>query len=192
MKERRFWRVTAKAGADRTALLGLLADLPAPEVIRFHRTLVAIHYRAYRWDVLVAFAIVLGEMNARVLTDAISWLILRGRRTFRGALVDPDLLATLTADHHAVAEARWLLRAAQDRLEPAHDPDDDTRLIDEALREVLGDVDFRRPPPGERPTLDAESLRSRYPRLARRFPVPDLAAPAWLEPERRRDVVSDA
>ena len=192
MKERHFWRVIRQAGTSRAALLALLADRPAPEVIGFHRKLVQVHQRAYRWDVLLAFTIVLGELNPRLVADAIGWLVLRGKRTFRDVLIDPDLLARLAIDRGAVGSVRWLLRVARDRLVPPHDALDDMRLITEAVNEVLGDVDFGRPSPGERPTLDAESLRLRFPLLAHRFPLDGIAAPGWLEPERRRDVVSDA
>ncbi|NKQ58778.1 DUF4240 domain-containing protein [Amycolatopsis sp. K13G38] len=200
MNERRFWRLVRRAHTaerDETApiialLLGLLHQEAAPDVIRFHRRLAEVHRRAYRWDLWTAFRIVLGEVDAALFSDAVSWLILRGKRTFRRTLVDPDFLASLPVERVDLAAAGRLLGLAHERLTPSHDPDADLLLIQQAISEALRVPRSSPVPPGELPSMDGESLRARYPRLCGRYPLDGIAAPVQVAPGRRRDVVSDA
>ncbi|HVV12420.1 DUF4240 domain-containing protein [Amycolatopsis sp.] len=194
MKERHLWRLIATAHTRAivetlAGVRGLLGRKAAPEVIRFHRALVQAHRRAYRWDLWAAFETALGGCDTEQFLDAISWLILRGERTFRRVLADPDELARLPFQLAELSVAAGLLRAAPERLLPPHGPEEDMRVFEEAISQVfeeaisqvLGVVDPPGPPPGEPLQRDRESLRLRYPRLVARH---GLAAPE-PSPERR-------
>ncbi|KAA9157204.1 DUF4240 domain-containing protein [Amycolatopsis acidicola] len=186
MGERFLWRLIATAreqsGPDTLAgVRRLLEEEAAPEVIRFHRELVGVHRRARGWDLLAAFGTLPGAGGIAGFADAISWLVLRGRRDFRRVLADPDELASWAVEPGEIAAAAGLLRAAPERLLPPHDPEEDRRVFEEAIRQALGVAEPAGPPPGEPLQTDRESLRRRYPRLVARY---GLAAPDLMPGQR--------
>src|SRR5436309_15749152 len=50
------------------------------EIVRFQNTLRRIHWRGYRQDLWAAFGIALGGADELQFCEAISWLILKGKR----------------------------------------------------------------------------------------------------------------
>jgi hypothetical protein len=185
MTEREFWRLVRRADRarrrhaaardelrrrcrlsdSRETLIQLgrqLEELPLTEIVRFHQHLVRLHRLAYGWPLWTAFGIALAGADRKDLRDGVCWLILSGRRTFRRALADPDLLGALAVDPGDIADAGALTTLAAGILLPEeeHEPD-----WSESLFELTCYVD---PPGGEPVHDDLAELRRRFPKLTSR------------------------
>ncbi|UQS24251.1 DUF4240 domain-containing protein [Amycolatopsis thermalba] len=166
MREHQFWRlVTGRPVAE---IGELLRGRSALDIIRFHHHFRRLHLRACRWDVWTAFGLVLGGAGAGQLRDGVCWLILRGRRTYHRALVNPDVLAEFRIDPLEITRSGDLAGLALRLLTPPGRGEVAT-ACGEALAAVLGEAGPHGLPPGERPSLDADTLARCYPRLTARY-----------------------
>ncbi|RZQ62923.1 DUF4240 domain-containing protein [Amycolatopsis suaedae] len=140
------------------------------EIAGFHRALTRVHRRAFRYDVWTAFGLLLGDVDCHEFTDAISWLILRGKRTFAHTLVDPDRLAghQLCRKDNRLAGALNFLPAAT--LVPDTVGEDTEFQAAMAADSLLPPVSYPEPPPGPPPRQDACELYRRFPRLTANGP----------------------
>jgi hypothetical protein len=158
MNTARFWRIldeTGSSGTSDEALRQLLTPLSARQIAAFNRHFFSMLRRAYRRDLWGAAYLMLGGCSDDAFRDFRAELIGRGRVVFERVLKDPDSLA----DDHTDIEG------------------------DESLPSVANDVYFEKVG-HDLPTMKGESkqpagkpwnfddqkeLRSRYPRLYRRF-----------------------
>jgi hypothetical protein len=187
MREQEFWRIVKRAGQENhgdgfrrrfrltesqvTALRleRLLEELPLCEVLRFHHLMRKVYERAYRWELWAAFGIALSGVDEELFRDCVSWLILRGRRRFAKALVNPDALGSAVIDIDEVVGAGAIADVAFSVLE-------DTDALDDFFDLIV----YSEPPAGQRVPEDLPTLRRRYPKLAAKHIPAELAVSSRL------------
>ncbi|MFD8500580.1 DUF4240 domain-containing protein [Amycolatopsis sp. NPDC059657] len=203
MREHQFWRLIRQSQRGTNPGPGFLTTmtksrqqvirlrhsveaLPFFEIVQFHHMLQRIHQRANSWEMWTAFGIALGSMSEENFREAVSWLILQGRRRFTRAVALPDLLAELEFDEDEVIDAEPLGGIIYDIFVPLGNGDDvDDTIAAEAIYDAFGFVGSARPE-GEKLSEDLPSLRARYPKLVAKHVAPgaeSLPEPAVLVPK---------
>lgn len=167
------WRImdaVAHAGDDpdrRVSTLRTTLDRrPIEDVAAFELTFRRLAQEAYSWDLWGAAYVIHGGCSDDGFEYFLHWLIHRGQRTYDAALADPDSLADL--DHQpAGPEGSWqfeeIYAVAFDVF--ASKGGDIDALFDFEAESAAAP----REPSGEAFIDDDEHLKSRYPKLWRRF-----------------------
>ncbi|MCE5229806.1 DUF4240 domain-containing protein [bacterium] len=106
MIDEKFWKLIEQSGAGRADceeqvenLIGILARLPAQEIIEFDRILLEKRILAYRWDLWGVAFIINGGCSDDGFEYFRCWLIGQGREAFERVLQDPESVADLTDEH---------------------------------------------------------------------------------------------
>lgn len=102
----RFWDLVdaareqaSEADEIAAALVELLVETSAEEIIGAELELNALLSESYRWDLWGAAFLVNGGASAEGFDAFRGWLLTRGRKVWEAALADPDSLADAVSEH---------------------------------------------------------------------------------------------
>jgi hypothetical protein len=162
-------RAGAPGGADVVAAraAGLLAALPAEQIVAAAQLLWDLMADSYRGDLWAAAYLINGGASDDGFEYFRGWLIAQGREAFDSAVADPDSLAALPVVQAAAAQGEEL------ECEPVLGIAWDACLTATGERLPAGSFTISYPPVSFGWDFDDEAaMRARLPRLARLFMDP--------------------
>ena len=147
------------------ALVELLVETSAEEIIGVELELNALLSESYRWDLWAGAYLINGGASADGFDNFRGWLLTRGREVWEAALADPDSLAGVVSEHlPSFLECEDMVCVAVDAYEQVTGDEEGLWAAVEAAAAHIADEDGK--PAGEELSFDdPAAMRSLLPRL---------------------------
>jgi hypothetical protein len=146
------------------AVVGLLVETSAEEIVGVELELNALLSESYRWDLWAAAYLINGGASAEGFDNFRGWLLTRGRTVWEAAVADPDSLADVVSAHlPSFLECEDMVCVAVDAYGQVTGDDEGLWA---AVAAVAAHIADDGEPGGEKLSFDDPTeMRSRLPRL---------------------------